>query len=213
MHLLTPGKEWLDACYAWIVSELRLDPSTQMPQIIDNVEHQLLSSHLSDSMIQGTGLPANVAGTNDTTTRLRGPPVLVEILSIMEIGHSAFTLNNTRQARIDKADLTGLGAEGAGDGEEKIPKYPRSMLHFELSDGSLTFEAMEYRSIPQIQLGVTELGYKVRAAAGALFRVKCACDASYSSALLVDALERRVFSQRGRVLGTENDCAERISNR
>ena len=166
-HSSVGGQEWLDACYAWIVSELRLDPSTQMQQIIQNVEHQLLCSHLSDSMIQGTGLPPNVAGTSDTTTtttRLRGPPVLVEILSIMEIGHSAFALNNTRQARIDKADLTGLGAEGAaGDGEEKIPKYPRSMLHFELSDGSLTFEAMEYRSIPQIQLGVTELGYKVRA--------------------------------------------------
>jgi len=90
--------------------------------------------------------------------------VLVQVMSMMEIGRSAFDLKNTRQARIEKADLTGLGGveDGAG-GEpgEKIPNYPRSMLSFELSDGAVSFEAMEYRSIPDIQLGVTKLGYKM----------------------------------------------------
>jgi hypothetical protein len=126
-----------------------------MPEIIKNVDEQLLCSHLTDSMIPGTG----------------------------------------------KADLTGLGGaeEGAVDepGEE-IPNYPRSMLRFELGDGSVKFEAMEYRSIPEIQLGVTKLGYKARLP-------RLARSVVPRLTLLVDALEGRVLPSRRRFLGTEND--------
>ena len=48
---------------------------------------------------------------------LRGPPILVQIVSMTEIGSSAFNLQNIRQARIEQADLAGL-AEEEDDGEE-----------------------------------------------------------------------------------------------
>jgi RecQ-mediated genome instability protein 1 len=135
-----------------------LNPSTDLEKIIRNVEEQLLQSDLGDSMLRGTGLPPNVAELDNT--RLQGPPILVEILSITEIGHSAFSLQNTRQARIDKEDLAGLATAEGGEDEGPIPKYPHSMLRFQLSDGTTVFDAMEYRTLPEIQLGVTPLGYK-----------------------------------------------------
>ena len=72
---------------------------------------------------------------------------------------------NVRQNGIDRADLAGLVREGEEDPEEDegpVPKYPRGMLRLELSDGFTTVEAVEYRSIPQLELGITPLGYKVR---------------------------------------------------
>lgn len=95
---------------------------------------------------------------------------LCQIVSITDVGHSAFSLQNVRQTRIDKADMAGLavaeGEEEQGgppdDGEDyAIPPYPRSMLKFELSDGSSIFKAIEYRRISSLQLGVTSLGCKV----------------------------------------------------
>jgi RecQ-mediated genome instability protein 1 len=153
-------QEWLGACYAWIIEELRLNPATDIDKIIENVESQLLQSDLRDSMVHGTGLPANISELDNTS--LHGPPVLVEIISMTEIGHSAFSLQNTRQTRIDASDLAVLAADDTGEGDGSIPNYPRAMLRFELSDGSVTFQAMEYRTLPEIQLGVTPLGYKVR---------------------------------------------------
>ena len=84
-----------------------------------------------------------------------------------DIGHSAFALQNVRQARIERADLAGLAGEedeNQDEGEEtgSVPKYPRSMLRFQLSDGATVLEAIEYRKIPELELGVTPLGYKVR---------------------------------------------------
>ena len=81
-----------------------------------------------------------------------------------EIGVSALSLNQTRQTRMERM-AAGEGEEGDGDvdveGEGPIPKYPRGMLRFELSDGATTLQAIEYRTLPELTLGVTQLGYKV----------------------------------------------------
>jgi hypothetical protein len=92
---------------------------------------------------------------------------------------------------MDRADLAGLVRESEEDAEEDegpVPKYSRGMLRLELSDGLTTVEAVEYRSIPQLELGVTPLGYKVhisRLFCVILIRVR-----------LLDPLERRTDSQR-----------------
>ncbi|EKM58284.1 uncharacterized protein PHACADRAFT_193408 [Phanerochaete carnosa HHB-10118-sp] len=155
--------DWLEGCYSWIESELQLDPATDMDAILYNIETQLLQSNLEGSMLPGTGLPTNVADLNNT--KLTGPTVLVEIVSMTEIGHSAFSLQNVRQARLERADLAGLADEedeGQGGEEEgPVPKYPRSMLRFQLTDGSTVLNAIEYRRIPEFELGVTPLGYKM----------------------------------------------------
>jgi RecQ-mediated genome instability protein 1 len=145
-----------------VIEADNLNPATDMDTIKENVESQLLSSDLTDSMVHGTGLPHDIASFRKST--LSGPPVLVQILALMEIGHSAFNLMNVHQTRKDKADLSGLVQ---GDNEDEadegpIPNYPRSMLQFELSDGAITLKAIEYRKIPQLDLEKTPLGFKVR---------------------------------------------------
>ncbi|EPQ54219.1 hypothetical protein GLOTRDRAFT_11659, partial [Gloeophyllum trabeum ATCC 11539] len=149
-----PG--WLEQCYEYILENLKLDPSTDLQNIIHNVEAQFLQSDLQDSTVPGTGLPPDIF-TYDGM-RLQGP-ILVQISAITDIGQSAFSLQNVRQTRLDRADLAGLGQEGDED-EGPIPRYPRSMLRFQLSDGNLSIKAVEYRKLPQLELGETPLGYK-----------------------------------------------------
>jgi len=145
-----------------VIEEHNLNPVTDIGQIKEQVESQLLMSDLTDSMVHGTGLPHNIAGLQKSV--LSGPPILVQIIALTEIGHSAFSLMNVRQAKIDRADLSGLVQ---GDNEDEadegpVPNYPRSMLKFELSDGAIRLNAIEYRKIPELDLENIPLGYKVR---------------------------------------------------
>jgi RecQ-mediated genome instability protein 1 len=114
-------------------------------------------------MHHGTGLPE----VSSFTGNISGPPVLVQIMAIKEIGISAFQLEQIRAAREERI-LAGVGdEEGEEDGDPEVegegpmPKYPRGTLLLRLSDGATEFDGMEYRPIPQVVLGVTKLGYKV----------------------------------------------------
>ncbi|EGN98889.1 hypothetical protein SERLA73DRAFT_53999 [Serpula lacrymans var. lacrymans S7.3] len=151
--------EWLDACCGWISDEKNLSHATNFDEYIKEVETQLLRSSLTDSMVAGTGLPPNTSEM--ANGKISGKPVLVELTSITEIAHSAFSLQNTRQTMIDRADLAGL-AEEDEDEEGRAIKYPRGMLHLTLSDGVTKVKAIEYRSLADLELGVTPLGYKVQ---------------------------------------------------
>ena len=148
-----------------MIEEHGLNPATDMAKIMELVESQLLMSDLTDSMISGSGLPHDVPGLHKGS--LSGPPVLVQILALTEIGHSAFNLMNVRQAKIDRADLSGLARDDNDNNEEAdegpVPNYPRSMLNFQLSDGTIRLNAIEYKKIPQLDLENTPLGYKVYA--------------------------------------------------
>lgn len=146
--------EWLDACCDYLTGELGV-PVDDFESLKTHVEEQLLQSSLSDSTVPGTGFP------DPNSHGIRINNTLCEVVALTEIGHSAFTLKNVRQARIDKEDLAGLAGD-LEDGEDySIPKYPRSMLRFELSDGSKTMRAIEYRRISDFELGVMPLGTKV----------------------------------------------------
>ncbi|KAF8575164.1 hypothetical protein K439DRAFT_1370627 [Ramaria rubella] len=157
----TVDPAWLDACLAWMSEELHLnDINSQADEIISNVDSQLLNSDLHDSMVAGTGFPRDIGSAENT--RLRGN-ILVQIQGMTEIGHSAFSLQNVQQTRIDRADLAGLAGDGdeAAEDEGPVPKYPRSMLRFDLSDGSQTLRAIEFRPLPAFELGTTPLGFKM----------------------------------------------------
>ncbi|KAG1727325.1 hypothetical protein EDB19DRAFT_1643094, partial [Suillus lakei] len=109
-----------------------------------------------------TGLPQNICTIK--RARLTGPPCLVEIRAIRDIGNSAFSLMSVRQNCMDRADPAGLVREDEEDVEEDegpVPNYPRGMLRLELSGDFTTVKAVEYKSIPQLKLGVTPLGYKI----------------------------------------------------
>lgn len=118
-------------------------------------------------MQPGTGFPEGIATAEDLT--VQGPSILVQIVDITEIGHSAFSLTNVRQTRLDQEDLAGLARQNEEDENQDqvdedagpIPKYPRSMLKLQLSDGTVTLPAIEFKKVPGLELGVTPLGCKV----------------------------------------------------
>ena len=155
----------MDGCCEWLKGDQHIDPLTSFPEFTHQVKDQLLQSDLHDSMMHGTGLDIHI---DKYTGNLKGPPVLVQIIAIADIGISAFQLEQVRAAREERF-AAGVGdEEGEEDGdvdvegEGPMPKYPRGILRFKLSDGHTTLEAMEYRHMPQISLGPTPLGYKVR---------------------------------------------------
>jgi RecQ-mediated genome instability protein 1 len=133
-----------------------------------------------------------------------GPvPLLVEVRSITDIAQSAFSLLNTHQTRLDRADL-GLAQGDANHGGEQqqqveedegpVPRFPRGMLRFELSDGCTTFRAIEFRSLAELELGVTPLGYKVRFVCLLGVYSPLACLA-HSETIHVDAPEIHPYSE------------------
>ncbi|KAJ3570493.1 hypothetical protein NP233_g4372 [Leucocoprinus birnbaumii] len=154
-------REWLQGCYEWLISQPGADASSQ--KFLDDIVHQLLQSDLRDSMTVGTGPPP----IGKSEQRLAGSPVLVEIAAITEIAHSAYQLEQIRAAREERMRIGQTDEDGEGDGDLEIegegpmPKYPRGMLKFELSDGATTLSAIEFRSLPQLALGKTPLGYKM----------------------------------------------------
>ncbi|RPD60078.1 DUF1767-domain-containing protein [Lentinus tigrinus ALCF2SS1-7] len=154
----TVDPEWLEGCYTWIHDELNLDPARDMPTIIENVNTQLLESDFADSMVAGTGFPQDALGAAKAV--IEGP-ILVEIIGIMDIGHSAYSLQQVHESRVEyrkQADI--LDANGDEEQRKPMPKYPRSMLQFQLSDGSSVLPAIEFKSLSQFELGETPLGCK-----------------------------------------------------
>ncbi|KAH9481602.1 RecQ-mediated genome instability protein 1 [Psilocybe cubensis] len=157
--------EWLEGCTEWLEGDQNISPVSQFSEFMDKVKGQLLESDLIDSMLPGTGLDAHISTLSGC---LSGPPVLVQITAITEIGSSAFQLDQIRTAR-EERKLAGVGnEEGEEDGDIEVegegpmPKYPRGMLRFQLTDGATLIEAMEYRRIPQLTLGTTPLGFKMQ---------------------------------------------------
>ena len=150
-----------------MVDQLEISPH-DAKRLTDTTEEALLDSDLKDSMQSGTGFPDDIATANDLT--VQGSSILVQIVDITEIGHSAFSLTNVRQTRLDQEDLAGLARQNEEENENQdqvdedigpIPKYPRSMLKLQLSDGTVTVPAIEVKRIPGLELGVTPLGCKV----------------------------------------------------
>lgn len=195
------SQEWLSDCCDWISTEYSISPTIHFDDFIAHVETQLLQSNLEDSTVPGTGLDPRVLQREDREFRPRtskptkgrplgqprqrkttGPvPLLVEIRSITEISHSAFTLLNTHHTRLDRADIsTTCDAEDQQDqplrsedeDEAPIPRFPRGMLRFELSDGHCLFRAIEFGPIPELVLGEVPLGYKVSCWVGS-FSLDC----------------------------------------
>ena len=156
---MTLSQEWLEGCYTWIQEELHLNPARHMPQILENVNTQLLESDFADSMLAGTGIPQTALGAVHTV--IKGP-ILVEVVDMTDIGHSAYSLMQVYESRVEYRKQAALRDASGDEGLQKpMPKYPRSMLQFQLSDGVSVLPAIEHKSLPQFELGETPLGYKV----------------------------------------------------
>jgi RecQ-mediated genome instability protein 1 len=155
---------WLRACYDYLYQEM--SDNSDVNLICRNISHQILHSRLEDSMIAGTGLPNDFSDRDNTVVKFGPRGILLELVSLTDVGVSAFNQLNTYQVRIDRADLAGIAlqreeADGRDPEEEgPIPKYQRSMLELELSDGVTTIKAIEHKRLPNIELGETPLGTK-----------------------------------------------------
>lgn len=84
--------------------------------------------------------------------------------SITEIGHSALALETAQQKRINDARgrdrVLDLEDEEGLDRDAPV-QFPRAMLKLELSDGHRIVQAIEYRKIEGLGLGIIPLGCKV----------------------------------------------------
>lgn len=140
------------------------------------VNSQFLLSSLCDSCLPDTGLPQPEQYEEYNNQILFAKDgCLVMVLSIMEIGHSAFQLQTTmenrrealsgagriRRIRNPQADGDNAGDEDEEEETDEIPPYPRSMLMLEVSDGYNVMKAMEYKRISGLTLGESALGSKV----------------------------------------------------
>lgn len=136
------------------MNKYKLDPSTGINEIIDQIKNQLLGSDLIDSTVPGTGIQRDLNA--EVVSEIKGP-VMVELLEMMEVGIPAFDLMQVRQARLDH--------ERYQHDEEEItpmPQYPRKVIDCTLSDGSQVFVGIEYvKPFPELDLVQTRLGLKV----------------------------------------------------
>ena len=135
---------------------------------------------------------------------LEGLEIRVEVVSIMEIASSAFSLNQTRMAREERMKAGDLNdEEGEGDieveGEGPMPKYSRGMLKFQLTDGTTVLPAIEYRPLPDLSLENAPLGYKV-VYFGESNNV---CRPNLHALLSIDAPKEHINSSRGCISRTK----------
>ena len=160
-------QDWLRECYGYVVQENNLNPISDMQAIRDAVDCQVLGSSLKDSMVPNSGFPPNMLELDGAV--IPGAPILVEILLMDEVGHSAFSLLNTAESRAEHARQEAKRQAAAERNEPQdedeedgpLPIYPRSMLRFELTDGTTTLQAFEYSRLPEFELGDPAVGRKV----------------------------------------------------
>lgn len=132
-------------------------------------EEQYLFSDLSQSSIPP---PPSLIPVTPHKILLFPRPTTLQIVSITEIGSSAFQLQTVAEQRKDilsgQTLIRRMEDEVEDEGEQeanqgKLPVYPRGMLRMELSLGhGRTIKAIEYRRIGDIKLGETSLGAKMQ---------------------------------------------------
>ncbi|KAI9637552.1 uncharacterized protein MKK02DRAFT_43477 [Dioszegia hungarica] len=148
---------WVQAC-ADALADDGQDPS------FANVREQYLFSDLAASTLPSSLIPAE-----PHNIVLFPTPTLVQLLSITEIGYSAFQLQTIQEQRKDVLSgvtrIRRMGDEEDENGdledEGKLPVYPRGMLKMEVTDGERCLKAMEYKRLDGIKLAETPLGAKL----------------------------------------------------
>ena len=131
-------------------------------------EEHLLWSNFRDSMEHGSGFPTNI--NHPSTFTVFEGPILLELVSMTDIGTSALVLEHFRLLReaevlrhrsiaadrwinLSLDDLAGL--------RPLLTPYPRNTLKLLLTDGLTLLEAIEFSPLRQFALGTTPLGCKV----------------------------------------------------
>lgn len=162
-------QEWLTHLCRGLMLLRHPSPVDDWEEYLRTVIDHTMNSKLEETAEVGTGLPPLISASTTYTTI--DHPVVLQLVHITEVGISAFLLSSVREER-DKAYRCGLLSLADHGGcptpsnletiEESLPEYPRKCLKMYLSDGRTTIEAMELEIIPELRLGKTRMGVKVR---------------------------------------------------
>lgn len=131
----------------------------------EDVLGEYLDADLAESTLQGVIPQADGEGKLPSSI-LFPKPTLVQVLSITDIGASAFSLQTTLEQRREvfsgATRIRGIDDDDDDEiDESKLPAYPRGMLSLGISDGRNALRAIEYRRLDGLELGETRLGIKV----------------------------------------------------
>ncbi|EAU83821.1 hypothetical protein CC1G_13138 [Coprinopsis cinerea okayama7 len=125
---------------------------------------------LSQSTLPGQGLPP-FSDAATACLKIRGP-LWMEVVSIDDLGVSAFQLERVRLERrryiLDRVSQAARERKVFSRDESAairatLPKYPRKTLQLRLTDGSQEIDAFEINGpLPHISLDETFIGHKIR---------------------------------------------------
>lgn len=161
-------QEWLSECINYLTAHRQ---DLMGAALLKTIEQQILLSPLEACTSAGS-IPDEVQEMEDGTLS-PGKGVLVQIISLDEVGHAAVGLREVLHSQKEEARLGqeaanrvrvhGLTQEGV-DGDEaagQVTRYPRTMLKLQLSDGHTVLNAIEYKHLPALNLADTALGAKI----------------------------------------------------
>ncbi|KAF8834404.1 hypothetical protein BDN67DRAFT_976075 [Paxillus ammoniavirescens] len=132
---------------------------------------ELVSSSNSSTCVAGPWVTGQRRPTRDQGPcrhkQTTEPAPMIKIRSITDTRQSVFGLLNTHHTRLDHADLgllvqrdgnhTGEQQQQVEESEGPVPRFPRGVLMFVLSNGHTTFSDIEFRS-SQIEVGNHAVG-------------------------------------------------------
>ena len=164
---LALNQQWLAECCDYVQESFA---NISPPQLIKKVEEQILLASLSEICDSGALPTENLSETLHCV--IGDKKILVQVVGMTEVGHSAQALKDTHEQRKEEARITAKGGQaertrvvGNLEGEEEVNgktiKFPRAMLSLQLSDGFTTLKAIECKRIPGLSLEETPLGCKV----------------------------------------------------
>ncbi|KIJ12144.1 hypothetical protein PAXINDRAFT_83435, partial [Paxillus involutus ATCC 200175] len=150
----TIDPKWLSDCCQWISSEHNI---CHFHRFIEHVGLQLLRSNLGDSVVPGSGTTQAHEGRAGWP-RINGDPLR---------DHAVKTNDRTRTPHRDSIGPSQASCNLLSDSRihttpGPVPRFPRGVLMFELSNGCTTFRNIEFRSLAKLGSGITPSGYKVR---------------------------------------------------
>ncbi|KIJ05380.1 hypothetical protein PAXINDRAFT_93539, partial [Paxillus involutus ATCC 200175] len=160
----TIDPKWLSDCCQWISFEHNI---SHFHRFIEHVELQVLRSYLEDSAVPGSGTTRAHEG------RAGWPGINRDPLR----DHAVKRNDRTRTPHRDSIEPSQASCNLLSDSrihttprqqveecEGPVPRFPRGVLMFELSNGCTTFSDIEFRSLAKLESGIMPLGHKVRSA-------------------------------------------------
>lgn len=141
-HIGVPD-DWLGACIEWVLSEY---PQRNVSFIQDKVYQEWLHANLCE--LATSCLPLQVQERAPTT--ISGHFAL-QINSVRDISEPAYS----QLLKVEGADTENTSVSATQDPRAAWERKAERMLMLELTDGTTVVEGMEYRSAPNLNVGLS----------------------------------------------------------